>query len=35
LYPICRKKSLRHLISFSSSVPLGENPSTTPRMPRP
>src|SRR5271157_2629145 len=35
LYPIFRRNSLRHLISPSSSIPFGENPSTTPKMPRP
>src|ERR1035437_4452859 len=35
LYPSFRKKSFLHLMSSSSSTPFGENPSTTPRMPRP
>jgi hypothetical protein len=35
LCPVFSRNSLHHLISPSSSTPFGENPSTTPRMPRP
>lgn len=35
LYPTSRRKALRLAISSSFSIPLGLNPSTTPKMARP
>src|SRR5208337_1378367 len=35
LYPICQRNPFRQAMSSSPSTPLGEDPSTTPRIPRP
>src|SRR5437879_3806852 len=35
LYPIFLRKSFRHVISASVSIPFGDDPSTTPNTPRP